>query len=192
VFVYAFSHCELYFLLHLDFGNPFVGCIAAMNQFHLAMVWTVKNMKNFEANSFFRPPLVVRGHVEWVEPASWPNGRIGYACKFCLCSLVGQLLNCRDVLIPEHTFLTSGSLPIKFLESFSSPSPFSIPFRLRVENSQTPPVIPFPLYFSENKKIKKMRPISIQRGIHVYLCNFKFLIRETSFTSLEVLVVLQP
>jgi hypothetical protein len=112
--------------------------------------------------------------------------------RFCLCSLVGQLLNCRDVLIPEHTFLTSGSLPIKFLESFSSPSPFSIPFRLRVENSQTPPVIPFPLYFSENKKIKKMRPISIQRGIHVYLCNFKFLIRETSFTSLEVLVVLQP
>jgi hypothetical protein len=38
VFVYAFSHCELFFLLHLDFGNPFVGCIAAMNQFHLAMV----------------------------------------------------------------------------------------------------------------------------------------------------------
>jgi len=39
VFVYAFSHCELFFLLHLDFGNPFVGFIAAMNQFHLAMVW---------------------------------------------------------------------------------------------------------------------------------------------------------
>lgn len=137
VCIYIFS---LWTVLSTIFRNQFSGCIAKMNQFHLAYL---KNLKNFKAESFFRPPLVVCGHVEWVEVFVQMGGLdmpvnggpypsivsilsedanfwtahcilpqfLLISIRFCLCSLAGQLLNCQDIAKWVTSHQVFGSIP---------------------------------------------------------------------------------